>query len=54
MNKINFAGACLLAFSGFLETNALKVQSKLAEASEDHPKPQAGGFAQMWNLAQTA
>jgi len=32
MNKINFAGACLLAFGGFLEANALKVQSKLAQA----------------------
>lgn len=47
MQKISI-GACVLAFGGFLETNALKIQSKLQEAAEDHPKPHAGELAQRW------
>lgn len=45
MNKLNFAGACLLAFGGFQETNALRIQSKLAAANST---TRSQAFTQTW------
>ena len=55
MNRLNFAGACLLAFGGFQETSALSLQSKLATTN-----PKSDVFTQRWypepnaDLAQIA
>jgi hypothetical protein len=47
MQKINIGAACLLAFGGFLETNALKSKAAIAQDSE-YLEPEPLDFAQSW------
>jgi hypothetical protein len=47
MQKINIGAACLLAFGGFLETNALKSKATIAQDNE-YLEPEPLDFAQSW------